>query len=383
MKRIPFLLAAFAVAGCAGPPKALEPAMDGPVRARDITTAIRDGVAYLVRTQNKDGSWGSSGGTTGFDLYAPVPGAHHGFRSATTALCVLALMESQGPPEAIRRGVDWLVTSDPPLRPQPDVMYNVWAHAYALQALAAAYEAETGELPRARLRASAERHLELLKRYETTFGGWNYYDFDAGTRTPASSPTSFGTGATLVSFYDAERAGLDVPEGMVRRAIVAVEGCRKPDGTYVYDLGFKYYPNHPANQAKGCLGRMQPCNVALYLWGSKRVGKPELRSGLDRMAEEHRFLEVGRKRQFPHEAYYMNSGYYYYFGHYYAARAIELIDPAERPSRRAKLADFILPHQEEEGSWWDYAMFSYHKPYGTAFALMTLQRCLDAPHKPR
>ena len=353
------------------------------MRSRDIISAIREGVQFLVGIQNKDGSWGSSGGTTGFDLYSPIPGAHHGYRSATTALCVLALMEAKGSPDAVRRGLEWLVAADPPKRAQPDVIYNVWAHKYAIQALAAAYEAEEGELARARIRATAERHLELLRRYETHMGGWNYYDFEIGTRTPASYPTSFGTAAALVAFFDAERAGLDVPEDMTRRATAALEGCRKPDGSYLYDLGFRYVPNHPANQANGGLGRMQACNVALFLRESTLMTKAKLKAGLDRMAEEHRFLEIGRKRQYPHEAFYYNSGYYYYFGHYYASRAIELIDPEDRPERRARLAEFVLPHQEADGSWWDYSMFSYHKPYGTAFALMTLLRCLESPYKPR
>ena len=31
--------------------------------------------------------------------------------------------------------------------------------------------------------------------------------------------------------------------------------------------------------------------------------------------------------------------------------------------------------QEKDGSWWDYPLYDYHQPYGTAFALMTLARC--------
>ena len=34
--------------------------------------------------------------------------------------------------------------------------------------------------------------------------------------------------------------------------------------------------------------------------------------------------------------------------------------------------------QEPEGSWWDYPLYDYHKPYGTAFALMSLRRCRKA-----
>jgi hypothetical protein len=371
---------------CGGGVAAVDPGhsgTEGPVRGRDIITAIGDGVKFLVKTQNGDGSWGSSGGARGFDLYSPVPGAFQGYRLATTSLCVMALMEAKGPSGAVQRGLEWIVTTEPAKRAQPDVMYNVWGNTYAVQALAMAYGAAKEELERAKFRAAAERHIDLLRRYETHVGGWNYYDFDLGTATPASYPTSFGTAAALVAFFDADRAGLDVPEDLVRRAKNAVEGCRKPDGSYIYDLGFRYYPTHPANQPKGGLGRMQSANVALFLWGSNRVDKVKIRKGLEVMAEEHRFLECGRKRQYPHEAFYFNSGYYYYFGHYYAGRAIELLDPADRPERRARLAEFVLPHQEEDGSWWDYAMFSYHKPYGTAYALMTLLRCLESPYKPK
>ena len=35
----------------------------------------------------------------------------------------------------------------------------------------------------------------------------------------------------------------------------------------------------------------------------------------------------------------------------------------------------LLALQEKDGSWWDYPLYDYHQPYGTAFALMSLQRC--------
>ncbi|HKS17016.1 MAG TPA: hypothetical protein VJU16_06870 [Planctomycetota bacterium] len=383
MRRLPLLAAALLAANCSLANRSPEEMQDRPVRERDVITAIEDGVKFLVRSQNANGSWGGPANSTGYDLWSPPPGSHDAFRAATTALCVMALMEAKGPREPIQKGLEWLVTSDPPLRPEPAVIYNVWGHTYAFQALAAAYEAETDELGRARIRAAAERHLDLMKRYETAYGGWNYYDFNIGSRSPGSWPTSFGTAAALVAFFDAQRAGLDVPEDLVRRSIAAVAGCRKPDGSYLYDLGWRLMPNHPANQAKGGLGRMQSGNLALFVWSAPGVGKPEMKSGFDLMAAEHRFLEVGRKRQYPHEAFYFNSGYYYYFGHYYAARLVELLDPEDRKERRGRLASFVLPHQEEDGSWWDYSMFSYHKPYGTALALMTLLRCLDAPYRPK
>ena len=101
------------------------------------------------------------------------------------------------------------------------------------------------------------------------------------------------------------------------------------------------------------------------------------RAGLDQFFDEHEFIEMGRKRQMPHEAWYQTAPYYYYFGHYYAARLVEKLEKLEdRRAYGAKLAEVgILGKQDADGSWWDFAMWDYHKPYGTAFAIMTLLRC--------
>jgi hypothetical protein len=69
------------------------------------------------------------------------------------------------------------------------------------------------------------------------------------------------------------------------------------------------------------------------------------------------------------------AGYFYYFGHYYAAYCIEQLPSAEQVDYKAHLAKLMLDRQEKDGSWWDYPFYDYHQPYGTAFALMTLNRC--------
>jgi hypothetical protein len=130
-----------------------------------------------------------------------------------------------------------------------------------------------------------------------------------------------------------------------------------------------------SNQIRGAVGRTQPGNYALWLWNSPKVGEAESRRGLDLFFEYHAFLEMGRKRPYPHESWYQTSGYYYYFDHYYAARLIERLSPPSRKEYLSRLAAEVTPHQEPDGSWWDYAMWDYHKPYGTAFAIMTLLRC--------
>jgi hypothetical protein len=361
MRLLPILL----LVGCASAQVAARPSVE---------KALEDGIGYLLKHQNRDGSWGSAGETTGFDVYAPVPGSHHGFKVATTALCVMALRNAaRGNPDAARayeRGLSFLVEKGDVRRPTPDVIYNVWAHAYALQALAQAFEDRKDP----KIREAAARQVDLLVRYETMYGGWNYYDFAVGAQHPSEWPTSFTTAAALVAFFEARRSGIEIPQRTIDRALKMVRECRKPDGSFLYDRGFWKRPFHMANREKGSLGRSQAGNFALSLYDDE-VGEPQLKAGLDRLFKEHHFIEMGRKRQFPHESWYATAGYYYYFGHYYASRILERLRPEDRSGYAKKLADVVMPHQESDGSWWDFDFYGYEKPYGTAFSILILERC--------
>ena len=345
------------IAGCSAPQ----------VYERPLDRAIADGVAFLVASQKPDGAWGSGRDTTDFDVMAMVPGSHDAFRVGATALCVMALREA-GEKEASSRGLRYLVDYDGVRRASPMEIYNVWAHTYALQALACAYREDGVE----EYRAAAERHLRHLQRYETNVGGWNYYDFEIGARTPSMEPTSFGTAAALVALHEARKAGIAVPESLTRRALARLKESRKPDGSFLYSTDFRYVPHHLANHDKGSLGRTQSGHCALWLWDSPGIGEQEVRAGLDAFFRHHKFIEIGRKRQYPHEAWYFTAPYYFYFGHYYAALLIERLG---EKGYREGMKPCILPFQEADGSWWDYKMWDYHKPYGTAFAVMILLRC--------
>lgn len=356
------LLAVALLAGCSGER----------VYQRPIDRAIEEGVAFLVRSQRPDGTWGSGRETTGFDVLASVPGSHDAFRVATTALCVMALREA-GERVASRKGLEYLVSYDGLRRANAMELYNVWGHTYALQALSRAYAEDRDE----RYRRAAEQHLRCLQKFETVAGGWNYYDFEIGAQTPAMEPTSFGTAAGLVALYEAKNAGLQVPEPMVRRALNRLKEARNPDGSFLYGTDYRYFPHFLANRDKGSLSRTQAGHYALWIWNVPGIGEKEARDGLEMMFRHHKFLDIGRKRQYPHEAWYYNSGYYYYFGHYYAAKLIERLP--DKGDLRERLRTHVLPYQEADGSWWDYKMYDYHKPYGTAFAIMTLLRCRERP----
>ena len=225
-----------------------------------------------------------------------------------------------------------------------------------------------------RLKPAAQWQLDYMARYETYTGGWNYYDFNAGTQSPSDGPTSFGTAAGLVALWEAKEAGMEIPAKMLERSLRRLEEMRLPNGAYLYGSDYKYIPRLPANMVRGSVGRTQSGNYALALWGSKRVDEKKIRDGLEMFDREHNFIQMGRKRPMPHESWYQTAPYYYYFGHYYAARLVGLLPEGERAKYMRPVVDGIVQYQEPDGSWWDFAMWDYHKPYGTAFSVMALLR---------
>jgi hypothetical protein len=357
-----------------------KPAPVDPPKRSAIDEAIRRGVAFLLRNQNKDGSWGTPELNGGLEIYAPVPGAHDAFRAAVTALCITALIEvgeSEETRRSVERGEAWLMEHLPKVRrANADAIYNVWTHAYGIQALVRLH----GRLPddeerRRKLEELIRHQYGMLERYESVDGGWGYYDFRAGTKRPASDSTSFTTGAALVAFYEAKQIGVDPPQKLLKRALDSIVRQRKSDFSYLYGEYLKWYPMMPINRPGGSLGRSQCCNLALRLWKDEKITDAVLTSWLDRLFARNLWLDLGRKRPIPHESYFQVAGYFFYFGHYYAALCIELLKPEERPFYQAHLAHVLLPLQGKDGTWWDFPLYNYHQQYGTAFALMSLRRC--------
>lgn len=361
-----------------GPPR---PKAVDPPKAGAIDDAIRRGVAFLLKDQNEDGSWGTAGKTKGLNIYTPVPGGHDAFRTAVTSLCISALIEVGGDSaevrKAIQRGETWLLDNVGKLRrATPDVLYNVWGHGYAIQALARMHQRLPKDTDRQKLIEQRIREqMDYLKRYESVDGGWGYYDFRVGSQRPATDSMSFVNAAILVAFHDAKDIGIAPPAEVVQRAVDATLRQQKPDRSYLYGEYLMWRPQHLINRPGGSLGRSQACNVALRLWGDKSITDQIMTGWLDRLFAQNLWLDLGRKRPVPHESHYFVAGYFFYFGHYYAALCIDQLKPEARPFYQDHLAQVLLPLQEDDGSWWDFPLYNYHQQYGTAFALMSLKRC--------
>jgi len=357
------------------------PPVEAPTR-EEIASAITGGVDYLLGSQNADGSWGSPDAQRPFQIYAPIPGSHQAFRAAVTSMAVTALIESgDARPEtamAVDRGYIWLRENLGRVkRATGDAIYNVWAHLYSIQAFVRLHEnVVKDDAGRKVLRDLIVAQLEMLDRYESVDGGWGYYDFRYQAHKPTSESTSFVNAAALVAMYEAAAIGIPMNEKTVDRAIKSTVRQQKPDFTYLYGEYLDKKPMMEINRPGGSLGRSQACNIALRLWGDKRITDNVLKNWLYRLYVRNGWLGIGRKRPVPHEAWFQVAGYFYYFGHYYAAWCVEALPVQEQGPYQSHLARIILQYQEQDGSWWDYPMYGYHKPYGTAYAIMTLHRCL-------
>jgi hypothetical protein len=351
-----------------------------PPAPREIENAIHRGIAFLLKRQNKDGSWGSANITRPGEITSPVPGAHQAFKAAVTSMCISALLEVGGDSSevthALDRGEAWLFERLPHVRrATPDVFYNVWTHAYSIQALTHMLGRKPDDSERQkRIRELIYNQIDKLNRYEVIDGGWAYYDFDYLTQKPGGSSIGFVTAAVLVGLHDAKLAGIDVPKRLVDRGTASILRQRKPDFSMDYGEYLKYMPQRLINRPSGSLGRSQACNIAMRLWGDKLVTDEVMKTWLDRLFARNMWLDMGRKRPIPHEAWCQVAAYFYYFGHYYAALCIDELPEKERPHFQEQLAHILLQHQEKDGSWWDFPMFDYHQQYGTAFALMSLGR---------
>lgn len=350
-----------------------------PVTSSQVKQSIERGITFLLDSQNPNGSWGSPTKTKDLNIYAPVPGAHHAFTSGTTALCISALCELEAEhPEvtpAIERGQTWLLEHLPQLkRATPDAIYNVWGHGYGILALARLHQRSRDDQLKSQLVALIETQFERLADYESVDGGWGYYDFRAGAQQPTSSSTSFVNATVLIAFYEAKQLGVEPPERLTRRAVDATLRQQKSDMTYIYGEYLKNQPVQGINRPGGSLGRSQACNLAMRLWGDQKVTDQVLEEWLDRMIRRHGWLDIGRKRPIPHESWMQVAGYFFYYGHYYAACCCEQLPKDDRARFSPYLASLLVQRQETDGSWWDYPLYNYHPPYGTAFALMSLRR---------
>ena len=375
------LLASLLLASSAALPGQEKPNVE--VTPEAIASSLTRGVDFLIETQNKNGSWGGPTRTKGLNIYAPVPGAHHAFRAASSGLALAGIIDSgDRRPEtlaAIEKGAAWMEEHLPKLRrADQTTTYNVWGHAYGLRCLVALHRFADDEAEKSKWRTLAQGQVDLLNRYEEVDGGWGYLDLFDGltTRKPSGTPTSFTTATVLLAMQEArDEMGVKLDDKLVQHSIDSIVRQRTPDFAYTYSHSHRMHPRVAINRPAGSLARSQACNAALRAFGDEAVTDEVIETWADRFVAREGFLSIGRKRPVPHETHFSISGYFYYYGIYYFAESVSFL-PRERQEHHAKqLAALLLHRQEKDGSWWDYPLYDYHEPYGTGYSLTALAWC--------
>lgn len=337
-------------------------------------------VQWILKNQKSKGDWGYMDERP-YDIYLGSINSLHVWGNASTALCCMGLLSQEPTPEidaALRKGLLYLIDAPDTPRATMTTFYNVWSHTYMIQALCRAATDERFADIKDRMMTRARLELRRLMDHQALDGGWGYYDFRQRTYRPSGEiSTPFTTAAALVAIKDGQQAGLPFRDHNVQIGLQYLARHRIPNGAYYYSSGHMYWPQGEANLPRGSLGRSQSGDNALFTWGHT-VTQDMLRKQLDTFFKDHVFIEIGRGRQFPHEAWYATAPYYYYFGHYYASRNVLALPEDIRAGYADRLAEFVVAGQYEDGSFWDYPLYGYHKPYGTGYAAVILSNCKQA-----
>jgi len=377
------LLAAAALVAQNETPRPAPAAAPGSAEGVDLGTkaAAQAGadkaLAFFVRTQHPNGSWGSAACESQFDAGFSVE-SYSAWQMAAHCLAVLALQQASETSErraCLDRAVEWLVDARMPLRGSSWDNDAVWAWLYGTVATTALigdprFDNDTW---RGRLVQRGKEFVAWLEKNQVPTGGFGYYDDPTFSARPKWA-TSFATSSVLPAISVAMTRGWTTDPHTLERAAAYLKRCRLPSGAYQYDLTPipRVNGGEHINDVKGSLGRIQVCNWALRAAGDPDITDAVLRQGLQQFFDHHEFLQIARLRPIPHEAYYYNAGYFFFFGHYYCAQVIQLLPPAERESWHRQLRPHLLRTLRDDGSCCDFQNTSYMITAATAFACMSL-----------
>ena len=356
------------------------------VSADEARTRVGKAVKWLVDNQHPDGSWGSSAidsvQFTNFSIET-----YYAFQLGAGSLAFMATLSVDETPERkalLEKALTWLTTTRVPKRGNDWDIDCSWPALYGFQAMVAAardprFQAEPWK---SRVQARGMEFYALLEHNQEPKGGWGYYEGPVMSQRPTWS-TSFATACVVPSLVRAKELGWAIDPKVTARAANYLEECHLPNGAYQYDC--RPIPRNAGesiDDVKGSLGRMQVCNWALRRNGNKRITDDVIRESLKDFFEQHKFLDAGRMRPIPHEAYYHVAAYFYMFGHCYAAQLIDELPEAERAALHQQLRAHLAKIQWADGSSIDFPNLSCMQIAGTAFSILAFQAGLPGARMP-
>ncbi len=300
----------------------------------ETISAIDKGLAYLARTQDRQGSWSNHGG------YGRYP-------VAMTALAGLALLmdgntttQGQYAPHVDRaarylmraaRPDGLIAVSDMESRP-------MYGHGFTMLFLGQLYGMAEDAARGRRIHDVLAAAVQLTARSQSPLGGWIY------------SPTSGGDeGSVTITQVQALRscrnAGLAVPKDVIDSAMEYLAMAQNSDGGIRYRAGTSGRSRPPLSAAAVCCW-----------YNAGEYDNP-------RAVRALRHCKSTLRADAPF------AGHDYYAHFYYAQALYTGVDPFW-DEYFEKRRDYLLARQRLDGSWWGDSVGDI---YGTAIALMILQ----------
>ncbi len=296
---------------------------------RETDRSAATGLAWLVKKQSEDGSFGSGS---------------YRHNIAITSLGALALMASGSSPgrgpfgAAIDASLRFVLENSSPsgllVVPDTNTQGPMYSHGFGTLFLAEAY----GMSHRPELRERLQKAVRLIIDTQNAEGGWRYQP------VPRDADLSV-TICQINALRAARNAGLFVPTKTVDACTRYVRQSQNPDGgfRYMMQAGPSAYPRSAAGV------------VALYsaaVYDSKEVERGIV------YLKQHR-AEGTVSRAYNH----------YFYAQYYAAQAMWIRGGEDWIEWYSPVRDELISKQTPEGTWHDTVC----DEYGTAMALLVLQ----------
>jgi RNA polymerase sigma factor (sigma-70 family) len=294
--------------------------------------AVHDGLRWLVRTQQADGSWQ-------FDAGQPND-------VAATALALLPLLEaSEGPAfkgpykDAVQRGLTHLVR-----RQKADGSFDggMYAHGIAAWALCEGYH--RGGNPA--VKKAAQQAIDFIVSAQHEQGGWRY-----APRQPGDTSVSTWH---IIALHHGKQAGLKVPPRVFTRASDFLDKVASDEGS-----AYSYMPHARATSSMTAGGLY--CRMLLG-WGPDHAA---VQKGAVHLLKDGPDAKV-------------SNAYYYHF----ATQAMQSIGGSEWERWEDRMASLLLQRQEHggvnDGSWpvnGDIYGRATGRHFVTSLSLLALQPC--------
>jgi hypothetical protein len=292
---------------------------------------IANGLAWLGRNQNSDGSYGS--------------GTYRG-NIAVTSLCGLAFMSSGSSPgrgpfgAQIDKALGYVMENTSQTGfiavAASSTHGPMYSHGFGTLFLAEAY----GMTHQGEIREKLQKAVRLIIDSQNIEGGWRYQP----VRRDADLSVTI---CQINALRAARNAGLFVPKETVDACIRYVKRSQNHDG------GFRY-------MLQGIATSEFPRSAAgvVALQSAGEYDSKEVRDG------------IAYLRQFGKGVRARGRNHHFFYGQYYAAQALWLQGGSAWSEWYSSMRDDLLNRQTAEGYWLDNGVC---KEYGTAMALIVLQ----------